>query len=81
MSQEINLYEDRLRPRRELASATNLALAALVLLVVMGVSVVNARNSAGKLQAELQGLQAEVKTEQARLTALEIGRASCRERV
>lgn len=35
MSQQINLYEDRLRPRLELAIGRNLGIAALVLLVAM----------------------------------------------
>ena len=35
MSQQINLYEDRLRPRLAIATGRNLGIAALVLLVVM----------------------------------------------
>lgn len=35
MSQQINLYEERLRPRLELATGRNLGVAALVLLVLM----------------------------------------------
>ena len=35
MSQQINLYEDRLRPHLEIASGRNLAIAALVMLAVM----------------------------------------------
>ena len=35
MSQQINLYEDRLRPRHELATARNLGVCALLLLVLM----------------------------------------------
>ena len=35
MSQQINLYEERLRPRLELATGRNLGIAALVLLAVM----------------------------------------------
>ena len=35
MSQQINLYEDRLRPRLELASGRNLGVFALILLAVM----------------------------------------------
>ena len=35
MSQQINLYEDRLRPRLELATARNLWVFAVVLLAVM----------------------------------------------
>ena len=35
MSQQINLYEERLRPRRELATGRNLGLGVLAVLVVM----------------------------------------------
>ena len=35
MSQQINLYEERLRPRLELATGRNLGIAVLVLLVAM----------------------------------------------
>ncbi len=35
MSQQINLYEERLRPRLELATGRNLAVAALALVLVM----------------------------------------------
>ena len=35
MSQQINLYEERLRPRLELATGRNVGIAALVLLVAM----------------------------------------------
>ena len=36
MSQQINLYEDRLRPRLELATGRNLSMSALLLLLLMG---------------------------------------------
>lgn len=70
MTQQINLYELRLRPRLELATARNLGLSALVLLVLMSALAINARLGADRQSAALAAVQAEVRTEQERMTAL-----------
>ena len=70
MTQQINLYEARLKPRRELATARNLGVSALLLLALTGAAVVYARQQADEKTAELAVLQASVNSEQERMTAL-----------
>jgi cell division protein FtsB len=70
MTQQINLYEARLKPRRELATARNLGVSALLLLALTSAVVVYARQQADEKTAELAVLQASVNSEQERMTAL-----------
>ncbi|MDR0576242.1 MAG: hypothetical protein LBI87_01565 [Candidatus Accumulibacter sp.] len=70
MSQEINLYEERLRPRREVLTARNLAVAALALLLgVMGAAAWTEREAAER-EAEAEEMKARAEDRQTRLTAL-----------
>lgn len=69
MSQEINLYESRLRPRREWATARNLGVCLLfVLAVTAGTAVWASRSAAQKVDAAA-ALQTQVKDMQEKLTA------------
>lgn len=70
MTQQINLYEARLRPRRELVSARNVGLSALILLMLMVVLSGYARQEADKKSAELADLLATVRGEQERMNDL-----------
>lgn len=70
MSQQINLYDSRLRPRRELATARNLGVAALALLLAVTAGAGYARLKAAGKQGELASVQAELRGEQAKLAAL-----------
>jgi hypothetical protein len=70
VTQQINLYDDRLRPRHELAKARSLGLAAAVLLALLSALGVYARLAADRRGAELSALQSELRTEQERVTAL-----------
>lgn len=70
MTQQINLYEARLRPRRELATARHLGIATALLLIVVSALAVNARIGADRRGAELAALQADIRNEQERLTVL-----------
>ncbi len=70
MTQQINLYETRLRPRVELATARNLAASAVVLLVVMTVLAVYVRQEASRKTAEHAALQIQLQAEQERVAAL-----------
>jgi hypothetical protein len=70
MTQEINLFESRLRPRHELATGHNLGIAAALLLVVMTAFAVYAHQGAERKSSEFAALQAQVRTEQDRVTAL-----------
>lgn len=70
MSQQINLYESRLRPRRELATGRNLGVGALILLLlVAALSVWTNSVAARKTEAAAQ-LQQQVGAQQEKLTAL-----------
>jgi len=69
VSQEINLYESRLRPRREWATAGNLGVCLLlVLAVTVGTAVWTSRRAAQQAFVAT-ALQAQVKDMQAKLTA------------
>lgn len=70
MTQQINLYEARLRPRRELATARNFGIGAAVLFGTVSFFAAYARVAADRSVAELATLQADVRVEQERLTAL-----------
>lgn len=70
MSQEINLYEARLRPRHELAMARNLGIAALALLLLMSTLALSAHFDANRKSAAAAVSQKQVAEEQERLTAL-----------
>ena len=70
MTQQINLFESRLRPRHELATGRNLGVGVAVLLVVMTLLSIYVRYVADLKSGELAALQGEVRTEQDRLTAL-----------
>lgn len=69
MSQQINLYELRLRPRHELANARNLGFAALALLLLMTSLALWARFDAGRKSVAAAVFQKQVADEQERLTA------------
>ena len=70
MSQQINLYESRLRPRRELGTGRNLGISALILLLMMtALSVWANRVAARKTEAAAQ-LQQQVSAQQEKLIAL-----------
>ncbi|MBL0167488.1 MAG: hypothetical protein IPP85_10220 [Propionivibrio sp.] len=70
MSQQINLYELRLRPRHELAMARNLGIAALALLLLMTTLALWARFDAQRKSAAAAVSQKQLADEQERLTAL-----------
>lgn len=70
MTQQINLYDPRLRPRRELATARNVGAATAILLVLLSAFGAYAWISADRRSAELIAVQAEVQAEQERTTAL-----------
>lgn len=70
MTQQINLYDARLRPSRELATARNLAICTAALLALMVMLSVYVRHEASSKSAIQAGLQAEVRGEQERLLAL-----------
>lgn len=78
MTQQINLYDDRLRPRHELATARSLGVGAAILLALVSASAVYSRINADRRGAELSALQAEVRAEQERVTALAKGVAERR---
>lgn len=71
MTQQINLYDPRLRPSRELATARNLGVAVAVLLLTMTAAATWLRVGADRQQAEFANIQTEVRNEQTRLAALE----------
>lgn len=79
MTQQINLYDARLRPSRELATARNLAIGAAVLLLLTSVTALYVRHEASSKTAIQSALQAEVRGEQERLLVL--GKASAERRV
>jgi hypothetical protein len=70
VSQQINLYEIRLRPRHELAMARNLGIGALVLLLLMTTLAFWARFEANRKSAAAAVSKKQVVAEQERLTAL-----------
>lgn len=70
MTQQINLYEARLRPRRELATARNLVIAAVLLLTLTSSLSFYLRQEADLKSAELVALQGSVRSEQERMMAL-----------
>lgn len=70
MSQQINLYEERLRPRHELATGRNLAVSALAVLVVMaGLSLWTQFDARRKVDAAAL-IQKELTSAQEKLTEL-----------
>lgn len=60
MSQQINLYEERLRPRHELATAKNLVVLALIVLAVAVGLAMWAKARADQKSGEAERLQAQV---------------------
>lgn len=62
MSQQINLYDAALRRKRELLTAGNLALAALVLLLALGGWGASVRSRVAALEAEKNGVTPQVTT-------------------
>ena len=70
MTQQINLYEARLRPRFEPATARNLAISTVIALIAVTALAVYAAVSADQQAAVLAAVQAEVRAEQERMTAL-----------
>jgi len=70
MTQQINLYEARLRPRHKLATARSLGLGAAILLAMVSAFAGYARLGAERRGAELSEVQAAVRAEQERVTAL-----------
>lgn len=70
MTQQINLYETRLRPRHELATARNLGICAAILLALVSTFAVYARMIADRRGGELSAVQVELRGEQERMTAL-----------
>ena len=70
MSQQINLYEARLRPRHELATSRNLGMAAVALLVLMTALAFYTRFEAGQHAEAAAVSRKQLADEQERLTAL-----------
>lgn len=70
MSQQINLYEARLRPRHELATGRNLGVAALVLLVAVTAAAVWSGATATQMTEAAALLQKQVAEQQEQLSAL-----------
>ena len=70
MSQQINLYEARLRPSRDLLTGRRLGVALGLLLVVIVAVGALARVAAERSEAELRGVQAELTASQEKLAAL-----------
>ena len=70
MSQQINLYEARLRPRHELATGRNVGVALGGLLILIAVLSLFVRYESGRAVAEFARLQTEVTVAQEKVTAL-----------
>lgn len=70
MSQQINLYEARLRPSRDLLTGRRLGVALGLLLVVIVAAGALARVAAERSEAELRGVQAELTASQEKVAAL-----------
>lgn len=69
MSQQINLYEPRLRPRHELATGRNVGIAALVLLLAMSALALWTGSEAKRREAETAAAQKSLVGEQEKLAA------------
>ena len=61
MSRQINLYDPNLRRKRELLSAINLAVTALVLLLILGLFASWARSTAARLEAAVAVMEPQAK--------------------
>lgn len=70
MTQQINLYDPRLRRQRELLTATNLALTAIVLLLIVMAAGAGVRATAGKAETEAALLAPQAKALQDQLPVL-----------
>ena len=70
MSQQINLYEARLRPSRDLLTGRRLGVALGLLLLVIVAAGALARVAAERSEAELRGVQAELTASQEKVAAL-----------
>ena len=70
MSQQINLYEPRLRPRHELAIARHLGMGALALLALMTAISLGASFVVNGKSEELRVVEKQLADERAKLTAL-----------
>ena len=68
MSQQINLFEARLRPRHELATARNLAICAVLIVATVAALAVWTRGDAQQKTQAAEALQVQVVEAQARLT-------------
>lgn len=69
MSQQINLYEARLRPRHELATGRNVGIGALVVLLVMSALALWTGSEAKRTEAETAAVQKNLAGEQEKLAA------------
>lgn len=69
MSQQINLYEPRLRPRHELATGRNVGVVTLLLVVLMTALAVWTGTGAARRESEAAALQKQLVGEQERLAA------------
>lgn len=70
MSQQINLYEERLWPRREFETGRNVALSFAVLLFLVVGAAVWVRGQADQASLALAAVQAEVRSAQEQMTLL-----------
>ncbi len=70
MTQQINLYEPRLRPSRELATARNLGICAATLFVLTVSFSLYVRDEAQRKSATQMAIEAEVRAEQERVLVL-----------
>lgn len=70
MSRQINLYDPNLRRKRELLSAINLAVTALVLLLILGLFASWARSTAARLEAAVAVMEPQAKALQDQLLVL-----------
>jgi hypothetical protein len=70
VSQQINLYEARLRPSRDLLTGRRLGRAVGLLMVVIVAAGALARVAAERAEAELRGVQAELTASQEKFAAL-----------
>jgi hypothetical protein len=70
MSQQINLYEDRLRPRHELVTGRNLGVCALVVLVLMAALSTATQLEAKRKAEAAASIQTELTAAQAKLAEL-----------
>lgn len=76
MSQQINLYEERLRPSREWLNGRRLLLAAAILFALLTLIGVRARFAADRAEGELAGVRSEVAASQQQLAATAKTRAA-----